>query len=86
MPPEEAFCVLIQLLAHYQLRFLFVEGMEGVHVRMYQLEALMKEHLPSLHQHFQQVSFSLFLPFLTFPFLLHYLFSSSKCPQIALVD
>ena len=55
MPPEEAFCVLVQLLTHYQLRFLFIEGMEGVHIRMCQLELLMKEYLPSLHQHFQQL-------------------------------
>lgn len=52
MPTEDAFAVLVQLLTHYNLRFLFTVGMEGVHIRMNQLEMLVREYLPVLYNHF----------------------------------
>jgi len=55
MPTEDAFAVLVQLLTHYHLRFLFTVGMEGVHIRMNQLEMLIKEYLPALYNHFLQL-------------------------------
>jgi len=55
MQPQEAFSVLVQFMNHYNMRFLYLPGMEGVHIRMYQLEALIKEYLPALANHLQQL-------------------------------
>ncbi|XP_055297709.1 rab GTPase-activating protein 1-like isoform X3 [Sitodiplosis mosellana] len=54
MPEEEAFCVLVQLMYEYRLRDLYKDGFEMLYVRLYQLNRLMKDQLPKLHEHFEQ--------------------------------
>ena len=51
MPEEEAFASLVRILEDYNLRELYKEGMEGMRVRAYQLNALVQEQLPGLHRH-----------------------------------
>lgn len=53
MPEEEAFCVLVQLMYEYRLRDLYKDGFEMLYVRLYQLNRLMKDQLPKLHEHFE---------------------------------
>ncbi|KAI7868868.1 rab-GTPase-TBC domain-containing protein [Spinellus fusiger] len=51
---EEAFCVLIQLMHKHSLRGHFTPDMEGLHLRLYQFEALVAEHLPHVSRHLEQ--------------------------------
>ncbi|XP_076042421.1 rab GTPase-activating protein 1-like isoform X3 [Oratosquilla oratoria] len=53
MPEEQTFCVLVQIMFEYGLRDLFKDGFEILHMRFYQLDKLMEEHLPDLYNHFQ---------------------------------
>jgi len=46
---------LVQLIAHYHLRVLYIDKMLGTHVRMNQLDLIIKEYLPNLHQRFLQL-------------------------------
>ncbi|KAM9385381.1 ecotropic viral integration site 5 protein homolog isoform 2-T2 [Pholidichthys leucotaenia] len=57
MPEEEAFCVFVKLMQDYKLRELFKPSMAELGLCMYQFEALIQEHLPELHVHFQAQSF-----------------------------
>ncbi|XP_062540464.1 rab GTPase-activating protein 1-like isoform X2 [Armigeres subalbatus] len=52
MPEEEAFCVLVALMYNYGLRDMYKMGFESLHLRLYQLNRLMKDHLPDLYEHF----------------------------------
>uniref|UniRef100_A0A1A9Z3C5 Rab-GAP TBC domain-containing protein n=1 Tax=Glossina pallidipes TaxID=7398 RepID=A0A1A9Z3C5_GLOPL len=52
MPEEDAFCVLVSLMYDYGLRDLYKQGFEVLYLRLYQLERLIKDHLPKLHEHF----------------------------------
>ncbi|KAJ6641996.1 Rab GTPase-activating protein 1 [Pseudolycoriella hygida] len=52
MPEEEAFCVLIALMYDYRLRDLYKGGFENLSLKLYQLDRLMKDQLPKLHEHF----------------------------------
>lgn len=52
MPEEEAFCVLVALMYNYGLRDMYKMGFEVLYLRLYQLNRLMKEHLPDLYEHF----------------------------------
>lgn len=54
MPDDEAFCVLVQLMNKYQLRGNFTPDMEGLHLRLYQFDALVEEHLPRVSRHLEQ--------------------------------
>lgn len=54
MPEEEAFCVLVALMYEYRLRDLYKDGFEMLYLRLYQLNRLMKDQLPKLHEHFEQ--------------------------------
>ncbi|CAO3590623.1 unnamed protein product [Absidia cylindrospora] len=54
MPDEEAFCVLISLMSNYGLRGHFTPNMEGLHLRIYQFESLVAEHLPHISRHLQR--------------------------------
>ena len=46
--------MFVRLLEDYQLRPLYKEGMEGTHVRAFQLNALVQEQLPALHRHMEE--------------------------------
>ncbi|XP_055606952.1 rab GTPase-activating protein 1-like isoform X2 [Uranotaenia lowii] len=52
MPEEEAFSVLVALMYNYGLRDMYKQGFEALYLRLYQLNRLMKDHLPDLYDHF----------------------------------
>lgn len=52
MPEEQAFCVLVKIMQVYGLRNMFKCGFEELHLRFYQLERFMEDHLPDLFAHF----------------------------------
>ncbi|KAI7855688.1 rab-GTPase-TBC domain-containing protein [Circinella umbellata] len=54
MPDDEAFCVLVKLMDNYGLRGHFTPDMEGLHLRLYQFDALVEEYLPHVARHLQQ--------------------------------
>ncbi|KAL0088728.1 rab-GTPase-TBC domain-containing protein [Phycomyces blakesleeanus] len=54
MPDEEAFSVLVQLMSKHSLRGHFTPDMEGLHMRLFQFEALVAEHLPHVSRHLEQ--------------------------------
>ncbi|XP_044756834.1 rab GTPase-activating protein 1-like isoform X2 [Coccinella septempunctata] len=56
MPEEQAFCVLVKLMYDYGLRDLYKDGFDNLYLRLYQLNRLMEEQLPSLSQHFAEHS------------------------------
>lgn len=51
MPDEAAFCVLIKLMSHYNLRGHFTPQMETLHEHMYQFNQLLSIQLPQVHRH-----------------------------------
>ncbi|KAL2886994.1 GTPase-activating protein GYP5 [Ceratocystis lukuohia] len=51
MPEDEAFCLLVRLMNHYQLRDLFIQDMPGLHMRLYQFERLLEDFEPALYCH-----------------------------------
>ncbi|XP_037082185.1 rab GTPase-activating protein 1-like, partial [Pollicipes pollicipes] len=55
MPEEQAFCVLVRIMFQYGLRELFKDGFAILHLRFYQLDRLLEEHLPELWSHFAEL-------------------------------
>ncbi|XP_043229477.1 rab GTPase-activating protein 1-like [Amphibalanus amphitrite] len=55
MPEEQAFCVLVRIMFQYGLRELFKDGFAILHLRFYQLDRLMEEHIPELWAHFSEL-------------------------------
>ncbi|KAK4449918.1 rab GTPase-activating protein 1-like protein [Podospora aff. communis PSN243] len=51
MPDKQAFCVLVRLMENYDLRHCFVPDLSGLHVRIYQFRELLRQHLPILSAH-----------------------------------
>ncbi|KAF8421407.1 rab-GTPase-TBC domain-containing protein [Tirmania nivea] len=51
MEEKEAFCVLVRLMEHYDLRSCFLPNMYGLQLRMYQFQQLLSIHLPELAAH-----------------------------------
>ncbi|KAI5848888.1 rab-GTPase-TBC domain-containing protein [Tricharina praecox] len=51
MGEREAFCVLVRLMEHYDLRSCFLPNLSGLQLRMYQFTQLMATHLPDLANH-----------------------------------
>ncbi|KAJ9144822.1 RabGAP/TBC [Coniochaeta hoffmannii] len=51
MPEEEAFCLLVRLMNHYHLRDVYIEGMPGLHLQLYQFERLLEDLEPALYCH-----------------------------------
>ncbi|RDL33763.1 Ypt of gyp1p [Venustampulla echinocandica] len=51
MGDKEAFCVLVRLMEHYDLRSCFLPDLSGLHVRIHQFRELLKQHLPNLSSH-----------------------------------
>ncbi|TAQ90009.1 hypothetical protein B7494_g1651 [Chlorociboria aeruginascens] len=48
MGDKQAFCVLVRLMEHYDLRSCFLPDLSGLHVRIHQFRELLKTHLPNL--------------------------------------
>lgn len=55
MGDKQAFCVLVRLMEHYDLRSCFLPDLSGLHVRIYQFRQLLKLHLPDLSSHLDNV-------------------------------
>ncbi|EEH16738.1 hypothetical protein PABG_06825 [Paracoccidioides brasiliensis Pb03] len=53
MSDAEAFCVLVRLMDHYDLRSCFLPTLSGLHLRIYQFQTLLSRHLPELHAHLE---------------------------------
>ncbi|KAE9363932.1 hypothetical protein N431DRAFT_497676 [Stipitochalara longipes BDJ] len=51
MGDKQAFCVLVRLMEHYDLRNCFLPDLSGLHVRIYQFRELLKLHQPTLSAH-----------------------------------
>ncbi|KAI1341571.1 rab-GTPase-TBC domain-containing protein [Xylariaceae sp. FL0016] len=51
MPDNQAFCVLVRLMEHYDLRSCFLPDLSGLHVRIYQFRELLRQNLPGLSNH-----------------------------------
>ncbi|KAI0013091.1 rab-GTPase-TBC domain-containing protein [Xylariaceae sp. FL0662B] len=51
MPENHAFCVLVRLMEHYDLRSCFLPDLSGLHVRIYQFRELLRQLLPTLSTH-----------------------------------
>ncbi|CAG5128923.1 unnamed protein product [Candidula unifasciata] len=82
MPEEQAFCVLVKIMYDYQLRELFKQGFHALHLKFYQLERLMQDQLPDLHEHFLEMGLEVhmfasqwFLTLFTAKFPLHVVFA-----------
>lgn len=54
MPDNQAFCVLVRLMDHYDLRSCFLPDLSGLHVRIYQFRELLRQMLPSLSAHLEE--------------------------------
>ena len=51
MGERDAFCVLVKLMEKYDLRSCFMPDLAGLHLRIYQFQKLMTQHLPKLSEH-----------------------------------
>ncbi|OTB06333.1 hypothetical protein M426DRAFT_55592 [Hypoxylon sp. CI-4A] len=55
MPDNQAFCVLVRLMEHYDLRSCFLPDLSGLHVRIYQFRELLRQHLATLSNHLDEL-------------------------------
>ena len=55
MSDAEAFCILVRLMEHYDLRSCYLPDLSGLHLRIYQFQALLTKHLPELSAHLEQL-------------------------------
>ncbi|KAH7328146.1 rab-GTPase-TBC domain-containing protein [Stachybotrys elegans] len=55
MPDKHAFCVLVRLMERYDLRACFLPDLSGLHVRIYQFRELMRQTLPTLSAHMEEL-------------------------------
>jgi hypothetical protein len=51
MGDKEAFCVLVRLMEDYDLRACFLPDLSGLHLRIYQFNRLLKQHVPNVANH-----------------------------------
>ncbi|KAI2635450.1 rab-GTPase-TBC domain-containing protein [Xylaria nigripes] len=51
MPDSHAFCVLVRLMEHYDMRSCFLPDLSGLHVRIYQFRELLRRDMPALSGH-----------------------------------
>ncbi|EON96422.1 putative gtpase activating protein [Phaeoacremonium minimum UCRPA7] len=51
MTDKQAFCVLVKLMENYDLRNSFTPDLPGLHVRIYQFRELLRQNLPILSNH-----------------------------------
>lgn len=59
MSAKEAFCVLVRLMENYDLRDCFLPDLAGLHVRIYQFRELLRQHLPILSAHLEDLQVDL---------------------------
>ncbi|NP_001360743.1 Rab GTPase-activating protein tbc-11 [Caenorhabditis elegans] len=55
MPEEQAFCTLVKIMFNYGLRDLFKLGFDNLHLRFFQLTALLKDYIPDLSHHLEHI-------------------------------
>lgn len=55
MPEEQAFCVFVRIMHHYELRNLFRNHFEELYLKFYQLDHLLEDTMPDLQQHFARL-------------------------------
>ncbi|KAI0380082.1 rab-GTPase-TBC domain-containing protein [Hypomontagnella monticulosa] len=55
MPDSQAFCVLVRLMEYYDLRSCFLPDLSGLHVRIYQFRELLRQNLPTLSSHLDEL-------------------------------
>ncbi|KAF7544505.1 hypothetical protein G7Z17_g9889 [Cylindrodendrum hubeiense] len=55
MPDKQAFCVLVRLMERYDLRACFLPDLSGLHVRIYQFRELLRQSLPVLSNHLEEL-------------------------------
>ncbi|KAI2795275.1 hypothetical protein POX_a01880 [Penicillium oxalicum] len=53
MSDVEAFCVLVRLMDHYNLRTCYLPDLSGLHLHVYQFQNLLARHRPALFQHLE---------------------------------
>ncbi|KAI1177480.1 rab-GTPase-TBC domain-containing protein [Nemania sp. FL0916] len=51
MPDNQAFCVLVRLMERYDMRSCFLPDLSGLHVRIYQFRELLRQNMPALSAH-----------------------------------
>lgn len=54
MEASEAFCMLVKLMKNYKFRELYLPEMPGLHLKLYQFDRLLEDHLPELYVHLQK--------------------------------
>ncbi|KAJ5779847.1 hypothetical protein N7457_007567 [Penicillium paradoxum] len=55
MSDAEAFCVLVRLMDHYNLRTCYLPDLSGLHLHVYQFQNLLARHRPALFQHLESL-------------------------------
>jgi hypothetical protein len=55
MGDKEAFCVLVRLMEDYDLRSCFLPDLSGLHLRIFQFQALLAQHMPQLANHLDEL-------------------------------
>ncbi|KAL2858479.1 rab-GTPase-TBC domain-containing protein [Aspergillus pseudoustus] len=53
MSDAEAFCVLVRLMDHYDLRTCYLPDLSGLHLRIYQFQNLLSRLRPALFEHLE---------------------------------
>ncbi|KAJ5679905.1 hypothetical protein N7462_008149 [Penicillium macrosclerotiorum] len=56
MSDAEAFCVLVRLMDHYNLRTCYLPDLSGLHLHVYQFQNLLARHRPALFEHLESLS------------------------------
>ncbi|KAF1977437.1 hypothetical protein BU23DRAFT_550745 [Bimuria novae-zelandiae CBS 107.79] len=55
MGDKEAFCVLVRLMEDYDLRACFLPDLSGLHLRIFQFQRLLQQHMPKLAAHLDEL-------------------------------
>ncbi|KAK9849721.1 hypothetical protein MYU51_013233 [Penicillium brevicompactum] len=55
MTDAEAFCVLVRLMDHYNLRTCYLPDLSGLHLHVYQFQNLLARHRPALFEHLESL-------------------------------
>ncbi|KAJ5083027.1 hypothetical protein N7532_012070 [Penicillium argentinense] len=56
MSDAEAFCVLVRLMDHYNLRMCYLPDLSGLHLHVYQFQNLLARHRPALFEHLESLN------------------------------
>ncbi|KAL4914984.1 rab-GTPase-TBC domain-containing protein [Aspergillus aurantiobrunneus] len=56
MSDAEAFCVLVRLMDHYDLRTCYLPDLSGLHLRVYQFQNLLSRLRPALFEHLESLN------------------------------